>query len=764
MFGLHHRDSQGPLLLKGSIMRLLLFIFLLISANWTLQAQTTTQVIAPNTIQAFTFSGTSQYGSASVEAVTGQQFSQAWRLRTTSQPANEYDLRIIAKTATSISARDLISVTFWARTIESAARKAQLKFVIEKAADPYTKSAYITVPVISTWRKYHLNTHAIEAYQPGEAQIFFSFGFAPQVIEVGGISITNHGPIAYLGRDLNAPWRAAAKERIEKIRKATLQVQVLDHNTRSVAGATVRVRMLRHKFGFGSAVDAAKIADQTTNGVKYRDTITTLFNKTVMENDLKWPNWENTAGRQRTLNAINWLRSSGIEVRGHTLVWPSWGNMPKDVETLKNNPDALQKRVRDHIIEEASALKGQLVEWDVINEPYDNHDLMDILGRREMVEWFKLTRQADPTARLYINDYAILAAGGYDFSHQDHYEETIRYLINEGAPLEGIGLQSHFDPDKLTSPERVFEILDRFAAFGRPLQSTEFDINIRDERLQADYLRDFMTTLFSHPSVSGIIMWGFWEGQHWRPDAALFRRDWSIKPSGVEWKQLVHKDWWTDVTGQSSAEGRFLTRGFKGDYEIEVTLGSINRKVRTRLDGDSSINVSIDTSSQLSTATIGLDKGWNLISFPIAPISQDIAVLFAPLGDACQSVFAYKEGAYLSYVPGSSTSALKTVQSGMGYWVYMKESGALKIEGTIAPKRLELPSGWNLTGYNSMTASDIDQALSSIKGKYTAVYAYDTKTMRYVGYVPEGQSDLKTLQPGGGYWIFMKESSDWELP
>ena len=30
----------------------------------------------------------------------------------------------------------------------------------------------------------------------------------------------------------------------------------------------------------------------------------------------------------------------------------------------------------------------------------------------------------------------------------------------------------------------------------------------------------------------GVIRRGFWEGDMWKPEAAPFRKDWSVKPSG----------------------------------------------------------------------------------------------------------------------------------------------------------------------------------------------------------------------------------------
>ena len=81
-----------------------------------------------------------------------------------------------------------------------------------------------------------------------------------------------------------------------------------------------------------------------------------------------------------------------------------------------------------------------------------------------------------------------------------------------------------------------------------------------------------MTAFFSHPAADAFVMWGFWEGRHWLPKGAMFRRDWTPKPNLEAYRDLVFREWWTDVTGQTDQDGVFATRGFKGDYDIEITL------------------------------------------------------------------------------------------------------------------------------------------------------------------------------------------------
>ncbi len=389
-------------------------------------------------------------------------------------------------------------------------------------------------------------------------------------------------PTTYDGRKPDAPWRKAAAQRIETIRKGDLTVAVVDAAGKPVTDAEVKVAMKRHAFGFGSAIDARTLIADTDDGRRYRQTIATCFSKVVFENDLKWPQWEDKRRRGMMLKALEWLDKQGIAARGHCLVWPSWRRMPKDVEGLKNDKAALRRRIDRHVQEEVSALKGRIADWDVINEPFWNHDAMDVCGKEVMAEWYKTAHRADPATILYLNDQNILAGGGTDRKHQDHYEQTIRTLRKEQAPLGGLGMQCHFGGN-LTPPARLVAVLDRFAAFGLPIQVTEFDINTKDRGLQADYMRDFLTTLFSHPKVEGILMWGFWAGRHWRPEAALFDRDWTPRPHAKAWKDLVLKTWWTNATGRTDARGRFTTRGFLGDYQVTATAGGKTGAVRTAL-------------------------------------------------------------------------------------------------------------------------------------------------------------------------------------
>jgi hypothetical protein len=64
--------------------------------------------------------------------------------------------------------------------------------------------------------------------------------------------------------------------------------------------------------------------------------------------------------------------------------------------------------------------------------------------------------------------------------------------------------------------------------------------------------------------------WGFWAGAHWKPEAALFDKNWTPTPIGQQWIALVNKKWRTDETLSTDKDGKIRLRGFLGQYKATV--------------------------------------------------------------------------------------------------------------------------------------------------------------------------------------------------
>jgi GH35 family endo-1,4-beta-xylanase len=118
-------------------------------------------------------------------------------------------------------------------------------------------------------------------------------------------------------------------------------------------------------------------------------------------------------------------------------------------------------------------------------------------------------------------------------------------------------------------PQKVQSTLNRLGQFGLPIKITEYDFSTTDEQAKAKHLRQFYTICFAHPAIEGILMWGFWEGAHWRPKAALWKHDWTETPAAEAYRDLVFNEWWTKEAGKADSNGTYHTRAFYGKYTIE---------------------------------------------------------------------------------------------------------------------------------------------------------------------------------------------------
>src|SRR5271157_3243105 len=85
----------------------------------------------------------------------------------------------------------------------------------------------------------------------------------------------------------------------------------------------------------------------------------------------------------------------------------------------------------------------------------------------------KAARAADPAAKLYVNDYNVETDGPKMRALYD----LVASLKRAGAPIDGVGLQSHFVAG--AAPKDIQAVMERFAALGVDVAITELDLRIR---------------------------------------------------------------------------------------------------------------------------------------------------------------------------------------------------------------------------------------------------------------------------------------------
>lgn len=383
---------------------------------------------------------------------------------------------------------------------------------------------------------------------------------------------------------VDAKWYADNQKAIDTLRKGDFLVRILDEQNNPI-DATVSYSLVNHEFPWGTA-----LALSTSGGdYWYEATARKFFNCGVPENVFKWSLMQPNASPVKYTDVdyyLNWCKNAGWNLRGHTLLWGSknYNDFHPLMKWVKDLPIlAMYDTCRVRVQREMAHYKGQITEYDVINEATPGHAnyLQTVVG--DSINWnaFKWARATDPNAKLYINDYNIITGAGDQYK----YMNVIRKMLLNGAPVDGIGVQSHFGAS--VNPISVKYILDTLATLGLPIKVTEFDMEVGDRNIsqaaQAKYYALMMRTAFAHPAVNGFMFWGFWDSRHWRKGAGLFADNKTPKIAADSVYNLIHNVWSSHGNQVVSASNPLVVNGYFGKYEIVIEYQGQKKVVDVQL-------------------------------------------------------------------------------------------------------------------------------------------------------------------------------------
>ncbi len=494
-----------------------------------------------------------------------------------------YDAELGIRSISEVKQGDIMLARVTLRTIYARQETGEsaIHVYFQRSTAPYEKSLKTQLATDKAWKTFELPFVAKNDLATGEAMISLALGTLRQKVQIAHVEVLNFHrnctyadlPITrftYSGREADATWRKEALARIEQLRTAPLMVQVVDEKGHALKGAEVEVRMSKSAFVWGTSVCESMLGGEESESDTYKQHLKQLFNTATIENGLKAAGWYWTDERKvQTLRAFEWLQQNGMQVRGHTLIWPGWKfNTRSNHLVAEQDTAAFRRLILAQMQERMAYTKGKVIGWDVVNEMMHETDFFSYLPEGIAVEWFKEAKRLDPDAQLFINDYAMLNGTHSPLVIQE-YIRLIKELRAKGAPIEAAGVQGHVGTQP-RSPIQILSDLDLFYTERIPVQITEFDIDTDDEQLQADYTRDFLIAAYSHPAVEGIILWGFWQKRHWKPRAAMFRTDWNEKPNGKAWRELVCDKWATHLKQHTDHQGIIKGRAHLGEYEINV--------------------------------------------------------------------------------------------------------------------------------------------------------------------------------------------------
>ena len=552
-----------------------------------------------------------------IDARSSTTYEQPWTLQSVHRPAEP--------APGAVKVGDTILVSFWARVLEadSDVGRVDVSLTTDEPGDSLLFEKFRVRG--GEWTQYHLSKRAaVAADQP---RLALHYGQAAQHLQIGPVTLRNYGPDVdlrelptnngtYQGREPDAAWRAAAAERIQKLRTRPMTLTVNDAAGDPVAGAEVELRLRKHAFRFGSAVRLFLVGldrgefptKQWTNHTwsagdadHYRDIVGRLFTLVTPEAAFRPNMLDNMRDPEGSYNAdefrrarravegsVPFLREHGVTMRGHYLSWGAIDHPPQDKYAGDRDAHyAYQKAILQEnppYVDDLS--EGLVVEWDAINHPCGWGETMEQLyGGLDMhVEIMKDARQHCPEGvKLVVNEGNVLA----ERSQIPWFKRILAHLNENDARPDAVGFMAHFNESSLTGMDEAWSILDDFGRLADKLEITELDVSTGgDERLQADYLRDITTLAFSHPQMDAVVMWGFWENAHWKPETALWRADWSIKPAGEEYVKLLTETWHTAAEATTAADGRVSVDGaFLGSYDVVVRRGDELTRHSVKHDG-----------------------------------------------------------------------------------------------------------------------------------------------------------------------------------
>ncbi|KAJ0118569.1 hypothetical protein N8I77_001633 [Diaporthe amygdali] len=286
----------------------------------------------------------------------------------------------------------------------------------------------------------------------------------------------------------------------------------------SADGLNVRAQRNGLKY-FGSQVSTAVLNDAAANAIAIRNQD---FGTYTCEYEQKFANTEPSRDSfSYTLSdrIVNQALRNGIVMRCHNLIWHK--NVPSWVTNGNFDNSTIIAIIQNHIANVVTHFKGKCYAWDVVNEAIDADGTFRGQKSSSDSVWyskvgpafipiaFAAAAAADPSARLYYNDYNI----EYPSIKTTAVINLVKSIQEYGAKIDGVGLQGHFNTGELPSSARLVSTLTSFAALGVDVAYTELDLGTPTS--SPDYAQqalDFATVVRACKQVSrcvGITTWGF---------------------------------------------------------------------------------------------------------------------------------------------------------------------------------------------------------------------------------------------------------------
>jgi endo-1,4-beta-xylanase len=275
----------------------------------------------------------------------------------------------------------------------------------------------------------------------------------------------------------------------------------------------------------GVRIGTAVNADELGTDDAYDAVLGSQFTSVTPENVMKWDTIEPSQGTYNYTQAdalVKYAQQHGQLVRGHTLVW--YNQLPSWVTSGNYSSAQLKEILKQHITSEVSHFKGKIWQWDVVNEAFNDDGTyrddiwLEKLGPDYIKDAFIWAHQADPKAKLFINDYNI---EGVNAKSTALYN-LVASLRKQGVPIQGVGIQGHLDT-QYPAPHDIADNMARFDKLGVDTAITEADVRIplpatsTDVEAQNEAYSTLLQGCLLTKHCTDFTVWGFNDKFSWVP-------------------------------------------------------------------------------------------------------------------------------------------------------------------------------------------------------------------------------------------------------
>lgn len=259
------------------------------------------------------------------------------------------------------------------------------------------------------------------------------------------------------------------------------------------------------------------------------------FGQLTTENALKWQFSEPQPGIFDFSEAdalVALAAKNRLAVHGHTLVFGEAN--PKWVQDLPTVTAADKEHIKqvmvNHITQTVSHFKGKISSWDVVNEPLADFDApaaadglrqhiwYKAMGASYIAAAFTAAHQADPNAKLYLNDFGLEQDG----DRWNTLLALVTQLKSQGVPINGVGFEAHIyaSGDEI-DPAVLRSHIQTLARLGLTVRISEMDVyDDNGTAAQAAQYASVFSACLSEPNCVSWSTWGITNRYDmWQDDA-----------------------------------------------------------------------------------------------------------------------------------------------------------------------------------------------------------------------------------------------------